>query len=677
MLSFMQRLPLVRQTLIGLIVVCLLAMTALSIGLTYSTHQVAIQESRSNLQTVTALIARTLEYAQESMRKRALTALEQFEGALPPARLSGRTVTAGGATLPELMFGDSIPAIGNQAYLLAYKKNNPLNDAAFLVQSANKIYRATTLLKDANGDYRDGEPVTDDYTKTLLDGKTYIGTLQRSGKVYILAAKPISNAQGQAIGAITMRIDLGDDIAFLRDKLGSIVIGQSGYPFILAQASGDNKEPRIILHPTQQDKPFDSVDAVLQAAFKEMLAQKNGFLSYAIPDDKGALHPKQANFISIPNLDWVVVASAVEDELTAPFAKIRRLILSGLAATVLILVFCLTLLIRAQLRPLERVVEGLSEMGRGNLAHDIATQPGSRNEIDLLAARVNQTRDAMKTLVGTIRASANQVAGSATSVFGSMATLSTDVEELTTSSTESSSSIGHLSTSIDQIADAAHAAHARVNAAVERVEHGKQVVDKVIDSIRTIEERVQSSLAEVETLTSYSRQIEKVVATIGQIAGQTNLLALNAAIEAARAGEVGRGFAVVADEVRDLAEQSAGSAREIGDILGHVTTGVAAVRASIGEVVAETCKGTDSSSAAGKALGEIDGITRDIAGAVTSIADVIQQQVAAAKSMNDQVAASVGAVNEIDGLTRGASKNAADLKEEADKLAREAGRFTL
>jgi methyl-accepting chemotaxis protein len=136
-------------------------------------------------------------------------------------------------------------------------------------------------------------------------------------------------------------------------------------------------------------------------------------------------------------------------------------------------------------------------------------------------------------------------------------------------------------------------------------------IDRALGILVDVKHSVERAAEEIRALHTTVKDINRFVATVGQIADQTNLLALNAAIEAARAGDAGRGFAVVADEVRKLAEESQKAAEDIVQMTGVVTTRVTAsaraMEASAGHV------------------GEIERVSRDIDSALRSITDAAER----------------------------------------------------
>ena len=101
-------------------------------------------------------------------------------------------------------------------------------------------------------------------------------------------------------------------------------------------------------------------------------------------------------------------------------------------------------------------------------------------------------------------------------------------------------------------------------------------LNSIVEFLHVTLEENKTMLSQIEGLSGFTKDLQSMAKTVGDIANQTNLLALNAAIEAARAGDVGRGFAVVADEVRKLSSHSLESSKNISQTVEKVNAAISA-----------------------------------------------------------------------------------------------------
>ena len=115
--------------------------------------------------------------------------LTLLEHDLPGKASLGAAVGTGKLKLPRLRFGE-IEGNNNPEFVEAYPKRNGV-DAAFLVREGDSLYRASTLLKDADGNHRGGEAIKETHAATLLRGETHTGPLERGGRLRVLGARPV------------------------------------------------------------------------------------------------------------------------------------------------------------------------------------------------------------------------------------------------------------------------------------------------------------------------------------------------------------------------------------------------------------------------------------------------------------------------------------------------------
>jgi len=163
---------------------------------------------------------------------------------------------------------------------------------------------------------------------------------------------------------------------------------------------------------------------------------------------------------------------------------------------------------------------------------------------------------------------------------------------------------------------------------------------------------VEQLVARMGAIKASAARIVDITGMIDSIAFQTNILALNAAVEAARAGSEGRGFAVVAAEVRNLAQHSAGAAREIKTLIsqssGEIEAGtgmaesagstmramlqhVADVAGILGQIHTASAGQAEGVNQVSRAIAEIDLSTQQNAA-------MVEEAAAAAASMRQQAA---------------------------------------
>ena len=204
-------------------------------------------------------------------------------------------------------------------------------------------------------------------------------------------------------------------------------------------------------------------------------------------------------------------------------------------------------------------------------------------------------------------------------------------------SDEVSSAAEQVASSSNELADGAtnqaavvEELTATVAGVAEQVEKNSQSAKQISSRVGNLGEaisesnsKMQEMVASMNDINEASKEIDKIIATINEIASQTNLLALNASIEAARAGEAGKGFAVVANQVNLLADQSAKAAKESAVL---IETSVRAVK-----------KGMTIADETATQLEEVADSSKVITEEVTDIADTLGQQTVEIQQINEGI----------------------------------------
>ncbi|PSJ16609.1 methyl-accepting chemotaxis protein [Nitrosomonas supralitoralis] len=247
-----------------------------------------------------------------------------------------------------------------------------------------------------------------------------------------------------------------------------------------------------------------------------------------------------------------------------------------------------------------------------------------------IADAINCTIEELHTLVEQVNQASVLVVKASNQAQQVSSGLLTAAQQQTAKIEQTTIAVLGMTESISEISDMATESARVAKQSLATAEKGTSAVRESIAGMNEIRTYIQDTSKRIKRLGESSQEIGEIVALITDITDQTNVLALNAALQATAAGEAGHGFTVIAQEVQRLAERSAEASKQIGELIvtiqGDTQDAITAMeRSTLG-----VAKGAKRSDAAGRALEEIEQVSKQLAHLVSNIFDVTNTQTRAA-----------------------------------------------
>ena len=422
---------------------------------------------------------------------------------------------------------------------------------------------------------------------------------------------------------------------------------------------------------TEDGRTFEQVAAEFDTAFAEWKASYN-------PSADGTDDIKYTDFtekfpIARDHLNTLQEITEVwaEKESASLSAGIHRTIVTmiGIFAVVAVIMSLFATALTKQIgNGIREVSEKLVHLSGYDLSQS-SIRVDSNDEIGKMKKAFNDTQDALKNIIGTLKDTSNGLLNASNTMSSGTKATATGVDGVSSASLD----LANASTAMAQDVTDINTNMAELGAIMERsvssaaalsdasneigsvTKEGNKVVEELADINNKSLTAFQSIFDAISEVEKSADEISSASEMISSIANQTNLLSLNASIEAARAGDAGKGFAVVADEIRQLSDQSKESVDQINEILGrlHESTNGAIEKSNVvksmvdkqNEAVAQT-KESFSSIVASVATvenaiadieiinNELNGKTKVIEDSVSSLSAISQENAATSEELS-------------------------------------------
>ena len=412
----------------------------------------------------------------------------------------------------------------------------------------------------------------------------------------------------------------------------------------------------IILADTSADKNnFKSIDEIGLPELKDLISSANhtGSIKH-----NGKTY--FMDYVTNKKTGYIIVAFSPKEVVFATFHKTLKISILLCAIFGIIVAIVIAFVTRKVTHPLIVIRDGISEtseqIAKGNADLTKRISVSSEDEIgdvadsfNIFSEKLQEIIKSMKQSKSSLNSAGKKLADTTNDAMDAITQISNNIRILGDDLSSQNTSVEQTSQSVEKILESIRSIEKLVFEQAESVQGASDAVEQMIKNIGSVNQSVdkmahsfgilaqdaesgaktqkqlQEQITEIETQSKLLSEANKVIANI---ASQTNLLAMNAAIEAAHAGEAGKGFAVVADEIRKLSVTSSSQSKTIGEQLNQIQN-------TIGLVVESTQNGVQGYAHLASEIHETDLLVKQIKTAMEEQQEGSAQITDSLHGMND------------------------------------------